>query len=114
MFLRLLLIPVSLLYYGMLQGEELSFTKDVRPLLSDACFHCHGPDEAESGLRLDEEDGVQAAFGEVKLADNLAWRRIHSKDPDEKMPPPAPGNELKQEELQLLEIIDYQFHLSDE
>ena len=98
-------------------SERLNFNQDIRPILAAHCFHCHGPDEAESGLRLDEEDGVQDAFGEVKLADNLAWRRIHSKDPDEKMPPPAPGNELKQEELQLLEKwigqgAEYQSHWS--
>ncbi|OUW87721.1 MAG: hypothetical protein CBD74_01520 [Saprospirales bacterium TMED214] len=97
--------------------ERLSFNQDIRPILAAHCFHCHGPDEAESGLRLDQQDGVQDAFGEAKLADNLAWQRIHSKDPDEKMPPPAPGNELKQEELQLLEKwieqgAEYQAHWS--
>ncbi len=97
--------------------ERVNFNQDIRPILAAHCFHCHGPDEAESGLRLDEQDGVQDAFGESELADNLAWQRIHSKDPDEKMPPPAPGNQLKQEELQILEQwieqgAEYQSHWS--
>lgn len=95
--------------------ERVNFNQDIRPILATHCFHCHGPDEAESGLRLDTEDGVQEAFGDSNLKDNVAWQRIHSKDPDEKMPPPAPGNELKQAELQLLERwieqgAEYQVH----
>ena len=97
--------------------ERVNFNQDIRPILAANCFHCHGPDEAESGLRLDTQDGVQHAFGESTLTDNVAWQRIHSKDPDEKMPPPAPGNELKQEEVQLLEQwieqgAEYQSHWS--
>ena len=98
-------------------SERIDFNQDIRPILAAHCFHCHGPDEAESGLRLDAEDGVQDAFGESRLTENLAWQRILSKDPDEKMPPPSPGNELKQEELQLLEKwikqgAEYQSHWS--
>ena len=98
-------------------SERIDFNQNIRPILAAHCFHCHGPDEAESGLRLDAEDGVQDAFGESRLTENLAWQRILSKDPDEKMPPPSPGNELKQEELQLLEKwikqgAEYQSHWS--
>ena len=98
-------------------SERIDFNQNIRPILAAHCFHCHGPDEAESGLRLDAEDGVQDAFGESRLTENLAWQRILSKDPDEKMPPPSPGNKLKQEELQLLEKwikqgAEYQSHWS--
>ena len=96
-------------------AEYVNFNRDIRPILSAHCFHCHGPDEAESGLRLDKQQGVHDVFGAPKLADNLAWQRIQSHDPEEKMPPPAPGNELKQEELKLLEQwisqgAEYQSH----
>lgn len=98
-------------------SEHVNFNRDIRPILAAHCFHCHGPDEAESGLRLDAKDGVKDAFGESKLTGNLAWQRILSNDPDEKMPPPSPGNELKQEELQLLKQwieqgAEYQSHWS--
>ncbi|MAI35228.1 MAG: hypothetical protein CBE00_12000 [Planctomycetaceae bacterium TMED240] len=113
----------SLVVFGLITSKSVSaselinFNQDIRPILAAHCFHCHGPDEAESGLRLDEQDGVQDAFGEPKLADNLAWRRILSNDPDEKMPPPAPGNELDEEELALLKRwiaqgAEYQSHWS--
>ena len=87
MFLRQLLLPVSLLCHGMLQAEELSFTKDVRPLLSDACFHCHGPDAKarEGKLRLDDRT---AAFQAGVLSNGEMIERLLSKDPDERMPPP--------------------------
>ena len=87
MFLRPLLLPVSLLCHGMLQAEELSFTKDVRPLLSDACFHCHGPDSKarEGKLRLDNRT---AAFKAGVLTNGEMIERLLSKDPDERMPPP--------------------------
>ena len=87
MFLRPLLIPVSLFFYGMLQGEGLSFTKDVRPLLSDACFHCHGPDSQarEAKLRLDDRS---AAFKAGVLTNGEMIERLLTDDPNERMPPP--------------------------
>ena len=87
MFLRPLLIPVSLFFYGMLQGEELSFTKDIRPLLSDACFHCHGPDSQarEAKLRLDDRS---AAFKAGVLTNGEMIERLLTDDPNERMPPP--------------------------
>ena len=98
-------------------SERVFFNKDVRPILAAHCFHCHGPDEAESGLRLDLRGGVQDAFGEAQLTNNLAWQRILSDDPDEKMPPPSPGNGLKPAELKVLEKwisqgAEYQSHWS--
>jgi hypothetical protein len=80
----------------------VSFNRDVRPILAAYCFHCHGPDESESGLRLDLAEGVADAFGDLDLHENAAWQRLISNDPDEKMPPPAPGNEVKPDELEVL------------
>ena len=58
--------------------------------------------EAESGLRLDLAEGIADAFSEMDLNENTGWQRLISKDPDEKMPPPAPGNEVSAEELVVL------------
>ncbi|MDB6150861.1 MAG: Planctomycete cytochrome [Chthoniobacter sp.] len=77
-------------------ADRVSFNRDVRPILSDKCFHCHGPDEKkrDSGLRLDvraeavkERDGIHAIVpGEPAASDLIV--RITSTDRDEMMPPP--------------------------
>ena len=78
--------------------RPISYAFDVRPILSDKCFACHGPDgsKRDSGLRLDTADG---AYGPLKdspgsaivpgdPAKSVAWQRILSKDPEAVMPPP--------------------------
>ena len=77
-------------------AEEVSFSRDVLPVLSDRCFHCHGPDEThrEAELRLDVESdaklgrGGYAAVSPGSLEESELWRRITSNDNDELMPPP--------------------------
>lgn len=80
-------------------AAEVRFNRDIRPLLSDRCFHCHGPDEHDrkAKLRLDQAEGPEGAYRERKasvaikpgsLEKSELWRRISSTDPDEVMPPP--------------------------
>ncbi|MDX1907829.1 MAG: DUF1553 domain-containing protein [Bacteroidia bacterium] len=79
--------------------EVVDFTFHIKPLLSDRCFACHGPDanKRESGLRLDvEEQALRTrleaggyAFVPGSLRQSVAWTRIMSDDPDLVMPPPA-------------------------
>ena len=77
-------------------AEKVRFNRDVRPILSDTCFHCHGPDEKErkGGLRLDvraealkpAKSGATAIVpGKPEQSEII--NRIHSKDADEVMPP---------------------------
>lgn len=78
---------------------DVQFNRDIRPILSSNCFHCHGPDEAdrEADLRLDTQDGIQYAFGS-ELGESEGWLRITSTDPDMQMPPPDSHLELTAEQ----------------
>src|SRR4051812_43278560 len=74
----------------------VNFARDVRPILANNCFHCHGPDAGhrEADLRLDVWDsagklhGAQAVIDSKKLAESELIKRITSDDPDVHMPPP--------------------------
>ncbi|MCG6158141.1 PSD1 and planctomycete cytochrome C domain-containing protein [Rubinisphaera margarita] len=76
-------------------ADEVSFSHDVLPVLSDRCFHCHGPDEShrEAELRLDlesaakEDRGDYAAVVPGQLEQSELWQRIATDDPDLVMPP---------------------------
>ena len=78
-------------------ADEIRFSRDVLPILSDRCFHCHGPDPAhrEADLRLDNRDSAiarrdtSAAIVPGKPDESELLRRIASRDPDVQMPPPA-------------------------
>jgi hypothetical protein len=89
---------------------RLDFNRDIRPILSDRCFACHGPDEKrESGLRLDdgtsatsELDSGAHAIVPGKPDESEMLRRIGSKDPDVVMPPPQFGKAVNEAEAALL------------
>ncbi|MEM7145550.1 MAG: DUF1553 domain-containing protein [Verrucomicrobiota bacterium] len=91
-------------------SAEVDFARDIRPILSDNCFHCHGPDGAErkADLRLDTEDGAKADLGGYfavvpgKPEESLLLERILHDDPDEMMPPEDSERELKPREKELL------------
>jgi len=76
--------------------SPIRFNRDIRPLLSETCFHCHGPDEhgRQAGLRLDTIEGATEDLGGYQpitpgdLENSEAWSRIVSDDPDMRMPPP--------------------------
>ncbi len=68
-----------------------SYNRDIRPILSDRCFTCHGPDSAarQADLRLDrEESALAAAIVAGDAASSPLVERVSSDDPDLKMPPP--------------------------
>ncbi|MFK8113583.1 MAG: PSD1 and planctomycete cytochrome C domain-containing protein [Rubripirellula sp.] len=87
------------------KADELSFNRDIRPILSDACFFCHGPDSAhrEADLRLDvEASAKEHAIVPGEIEDSEVIARILETDPDLQMPPPESGKKLTKSEIDLL------------
>lgn len=99
----------------LLHGAEApSFTRDIKPLLSNRCVHCHGPDAEtreggdDEGLRLDTYEGATADLGgraaivprKPDASELIA--RITSSDPDVVMPPPDSGAPLTPAEIDRL------------
>src|SRR5438552_4918705 len=84
----------------------VQFNRDVRPLLSDRCYACHGPDKnARKGkLRLDlREEAIKKAVLPGDVAGSPLIQHITSKDPEEIMPPPDSGKKpLSKSEVELL------------
>ena len=93
-------------------ADTIAYNRDVRPLLSDRCFACHGPDQAsrKAGLRLDQ---AEAAYAEArkphtfaivpgKPEQSLLISRIFSQDPEELMPPAKSHLSLTAEEKSIL------------
>ncbi len=75
-----------------LAEQTIQFNRDVRPILSDRCFHCHGPNEhdRQADLRLDEAEGPNGAYRVIapgSLEDSDLWYRLTSEE-DDVMPPP--------------------------
>lgn len=83
---------------------EIDFAKEIRPILSENCFHCHGPDAADrkAGIRLDTHEGALEVITAGKHHDSEMWARIVSDDPDELMPPPDSNRTLTEKQKALL------------
>ncbi len=90
--------------------DSISFNRDVRPILSDKCFACHGPDENErqGDLRLDVETDAKsdrdgyAVIRPGKPGESELLRRLTTDDPDERMPPGADNEPLSAAEIATL------------
>src|SRR3954471_16134447 len=92
-------------------NDEIDFNRDIQPILSENCYHCHGPDSAarKANLRLDRkegalgknEDGLAIVTpGDPAKSDLIA--RIFSTDKDEVMPTPKSNRKLTEAQKQLL------------
>ena len=83
-------------------ADPIRFDRDVRPILSDKCFFCHGPDaeNRHADLRLDLEAEARAAIGTPEESELVA--RISSADPDDVMPPADSHKKLEESEIELL------------
>lgn len=90
--------------------DRIEFNRDIRPILSDNCFTCHGPDQnhREADLRLDTEEGLRAKAGETptivagKPEESELFRRLVTDDPDQKMPATGSGKGLSDRQIALV------------
>ena len=113
---------------GLFAGKDLGgvdFARDIRPLLSDNCFACHGPDakQRKADLRLDTREGALAdldgtsAVVPGKPSESELVRRVTTDDEDDLMPPPDSGKKLDATQKALLqrwiaEGAEYELHWS--
>src|SRR6059058_5080600 len=90
---------------------KIDFNRDIRPIFSENCFACHGPDKnkRKSGLRLDNKEGAFAAGKSEKFAivpgkpdKSELIARLNSKDEEEVMPPPGEKKKLTPAQIALL------------
>jgi hypothetical protein len=89
---------------------RVDFERDIRPLLSDTCYTCHGPDpeKRKGGLRLDLREGAFAEHGGRRAvvpgdpALSELYRRLTTADPDDRMPPAKSGRALSPAQVELL------------
>ena len=122
--LIILLIAISL---GLSKAEEIQFNKSIKPILSNNCFSCHGPDAkvVKGGLQLhlrekaisELEKSGERAITPGNRDESSLWHRITSTDPDEQMPPPESNHKLSSEEIKTIgqwidEGAEYQGHWS--
>ncbi|MCB1121391.1 MAG: DUF1549 domain-containing protein, partial [Verrucomicrobiae bacterium] len=105
-FCSFLVSGMLLLLPGLLNGSD--FDRDIRPILSDNCFKCHGQDakQREADLRLDTKEGL---FGDLDgykvvapgdLDKSELFFRIAHEDPEERMPPPEADRHLTDQEIE--------------
>ncbi len=85
----------------------IDFNRDIRPILSENCFYCHGQDgnKRQADLRLDDRDAALAARAIVPGDPGASsiLERIHSTDEDVVMPPPSSNRRLSAEQKALLD-----------
>src|SRR5215813_7274951 len=89
---------------------HIDFDREIRPIFSENCYQCHGPDEKarKAKLRLDTREGAfRAKDGKTvivpgKSGQSELVRRITTKDPEDLMPPPDSNHKLTSRQIELL------------
>ena len=102
LFLSSISVFLLLLIGGKLVSAPLDFTRDVRPILSENCFHCHGFDAKarKADLRLDDEESAKKFIQPGKSGESELMARLRSEDPDDKMPPPDSHRVLTKQQIE--------------
>lgn len=128
---RILISGLLFCIHLSLEGnEKLSFNEHIRPILSDKCFHCHGPDEKhiKGKLQLHTFEKATAALGKKKnrfaivpgrIDKSTLWERVTSTDEEDIMPPPESHKTLSDREKAIIKQwiesgAEYQNHWSFE
>ncbi len=108
-FLLLFAVPLGFGFSHNARADDsgaLQYNRDVRPILADYCFSCHGPDSAarKADLRLDQREAAieMGALEPGAPDDSELLRRVLSEDPDEQMPPPAIKKFLRPQQKETL------------
>ncbi len=100
-------------------GAAIEFNRDVRPILAENCYACHGPDKGKRkmGLRLDQREVAmeKGVLSPGAPEESELLRRILTTDPEERMPPPESNKSLSEAQKQVLEQwiaagAEYQAH----
>lgn len=106
---KLMLVSVALvaLPLSVVKADDatIEFNRDVRPILSENCYHCHGPDEETraADLRLDTSEGAKEyAIVEGDASASDLFDRISADDPDMVMPPPDSERKLSKEQIETI------------
>jgi mono/diheme cytochrome c family protein len=108
-FFARIFVLATLMWPVLAAPATVDYNRDIRKILSENCFKCHGPDEAERKggsknhrLRLDTPDSYQAIVpGSPEKSEVV--KRITSTDADEKMPPVKSGKKLSAQEIALIQ-----------
>ncbi len=102
-------------------AKGIDFNRDIRPILSDNCFACHGPDDGKrmAGIRLDTKEGAMAALTPGKPETSRIYLRVAHADPKRRMPPPSTGRTLTPAQVELIQKwiaggADWKMHWSYE
>jgi hypothetical protein len=90
--------------------KPVDFNRDIRPILSDTCFKCHGPDEKQrmADLRLDDTEGLFIDRGGYRIivpgnpAQSKLYQKISSQDESVRMPPAYSGRTLTAQQIELI------------
>ena len=106
-----LLVSLALSSEAAPADASVKFNRDIRPILTENCFACHGPDAnaRKAKLRLDIKEGIfektpkrEPAVVPGNLEKSELWQRITTTDEDDMMPPPESHKVLKAEQKELL------------
>ncbi len=95
---------------GRRDSDPVEFNRDIRPILSDNCYQCHGPDKAQrkAELRLDTEAGAHADLGDRQaivpgdLEHSELYQRLIAEDESDRMPPAKSGKRVTPAQIELV------------
>ena len=98
------LVAIALTSQTTASEPRINFDTQIRPILSQTCFACHGPDakQRQADLRLDLAAGLASVTNKSESKKNSLIQRITSSDPDLRMPPEDSNRELSAKQIQLL------------